>query len=165
MGLDQYEPIAVPAEPPGMRYVVALIGGLVVAALAAVAWAAIGILFDFQAAIIAIGAGFVVGLTVRKLGRTNALAFGVMGALLSLLSIALGNLFTIAALAAREFDAPVLDMLGFLVTNPDVLIDVFAAVFEPIDLLFYGLAIYVGFRTAMDPGQPPQQPQQTMPAA
>lgn len=164
MGLNQYEPIAVPAEPAGMRFMVALIGGLVVSVLAALAWALIGVLFDFQLALIAVAAGFIVGLTVRMLGRASALRFGVMGALLSLFSIALGNLFTFTAVGASEVGVPVLDMLGFLVTNPDVLIELFTAVFEPIDLLFYGLAVYVGFRTAMDSGQPPTQPMEPTPS-
>jgi hypothetical protein len=32
--------------------------------------------------------------------------------------------------------------------SPSVIIEVLKATFSPIDLLFYGLAIYLGFKTA-----------------
>jgi hypothetical protein len=161
---DQY-PVAVAAEAPGSRFVAALVGGALVAVLSAAVWGAITYFTNYQLGLIAIGVGLAVGLTVRILGRGRTVVFGLLGAVLSLLGIVLGNIFFISAAIAREEALPALEVLAVLLGTPDLLAEILVETFEVIDLAFYGLALYVGFRTAFGaapeaaaPTQPPLGP-------
>jgi hypothetical protein len=128
-----------------------MIGGGVAMLVSAVIWGLITYITEYQISWMAIGVGFLVGLAVRFFGRGDSMLYGVIGALLSLGGCLLGNLFFYAGVLAQTQGASLLEALFYL-ADPAVLADVFVAAFHPMDLLFYGLALYVGFSSSMDRG-------------
>ena len=124
----------------------AIAGGFAASVVAALIWAAITYMTQYQIGYMAIGVGVMVGFAVRFLGKGIDIQFGIVGAAFSLFGCLLGNLLTVIISAALFEGVPVIDMLVLLLTNPKVIIDIFIETFSAIDLLFYGLAIYAGFR-------------------
>lgn len=120
-----------------------LAGGAAAAAGAAV-WAAITVATGYQIGWMAVGVGFLVGLAVRYFGKGMDRSFGVVGAVWSLLGCGLGNLLAVCGMVSKEQGIP----LGFVVRNLNLEIaaDMMAATFSPMDLLFYGIAVYEGYR-------------------
>lgn len=123
-------------------------GGL--AALAgAVIWALITVLTGYQIGFMAIGVGLLVGFAVRISGNGIDPIFGYLGAGLALLGCLLGNVFTIYGTLAQMMEINFFEAFGsFPLSEIPTLI---AETFSPIDLLFYGLAIYEGYRFAFRP--------------
>ena len=130
--------------------VMGFIGGLVAAVIAAAIWAGVTIVTQYQISWMAIGVGFVVGFAVRTLGKGVDWTFGVMGAGLSLLACLLGNLAFAANLAAQEFELPIMEVVTILFQQPEAVIELMTATFAPMDLLFYGLALFFGFRASIN---------------
>ena len=124
--------------------------GLVAAAVGAGLWALVTILTGFQIGWMAVGVGFLVGWAVRAGGKGTHAAFGLMGAVLALGGCALGNLLAIVVLAARHYQVPLLDVFTRL--TPDVVYTLMGATFKPIHLLFYGIAVYEGYRFSIGGG-------------
>lgn len=63
---------------------------------------------------------------------------------LSLAGCLAGNLFSVCAMVSRHEDVPFFDILVRL--NPEIVVDIFKTTFSPMDLLFYAIAIYEGYR-------------------
>jgi hypothetical protein len=118
--------------------------GLVAAALGAGIWALVTVLTGFQIGWMAVGVGFLVGYAVRAAGRGAHVTFGIMGAVLALGGCAAGNLLTVVVLAARHFHVPVLHVFSRL--TPRVVESLMVATFKPLDVLFYAIALYEGYR-------------------
>ena len=142
------QPITAP-KPAGPIEVVenlpmGFMAGLVAAVIGAGLWALVTIVTGFQIGWMAVGVGFLVGWAVRVAGKGTHRAFGIMGALLALGGCAVGNLLTIIVVAARHFEIPLLAVFSRL--TPDVVVKLMEATFSPMDLLFYGIAIYEGYR-------------------
>lgn len=122
------------------------LSGAAAALVGAVAWAAITYLTSYQIGWMAIGVAFLVGWAMRTFGKGVDKLFGVTGAALALLGCLAGNLFMLAALIAREETASIVEVLMIMVLSPVAVIELLAATFSPIDLLFYALALYYGYR-------------------
>ena len=129
--------------------ILGLVGGVGAMLISAILWGVITYITEFQISWMAIGVGFFVGIAIQKLGKGKTLTFGVSGAALSLLGCLLGNLFFYGGILAREWDVSFLDVLFAFVTQPDFLVEIFTVAFDFRDLLFYGVAAYIGFRAAM----------------
>jgi hypothetical protein len=123
-----------------------IVGGLVAMLIGAGIWAGIAVMTDYRIGWIAIGVGFIVGMGVRLLGKGLDTSFGLVGGFLAGLGCLLGNFFIILTAISREFNVSILQVLiSFdLATDIELMIETF----EIIDLLFYGLAIYAGYRYA-----------------
>jgi hypothetical protein len=142
------QPITAP-KPAGPVEVIenlpmGFMAGFVAAAIGAGLWALITIVTEFQIGWMAVGVGFLVGWAVRVAGKGTHRAFGIMGALLALGGCAVGNLLAIIVVAARHFEIPLLAIFSRL--TPDVVVQLMELTFSPMDLLFYGIAIYQGYR-------------------
>lgn len=137
--------VEVPHQP---SVALAIVGGLAATLVGAVVWGAITYFADFQVGLMATALGLVVGLAVRFFGGGRSVAFGVLAAVLALLGVFLGNLIFFTGAIAREESVGFLEVLVVLLANPGVIVNLFAATFEVIDVLFYGLAVYIAFRTA-----------------
>jgi len=124
----------------------AAIGGFGAALLGAAVWAGITVVSGYQIGFMAIGIGFLVGFVVRSLGKGITSMFGILGAVLSLLGCALGNLLAITALVAHEQGVAFLNALSQL--NPQLARELMVAFFGPMDLLFYAIALYYGYKLA-----------------
>jgi hypothetical protein len=82
-------------------------------------------------------------------GGEDDLTFGLIGAALSLLGCLFGNLLSICAFVSRgQADLTFFAILFDAISHPEKLKRLFTAYFSIIDLVFYGIAVSVGFKTA-----------------
>lgn len=117
--------------------------GLVAALIGAVAWAVITITTEYQIGFMAIGLGLLVGFAVR-LGKGVDKVFGVIGGVLALFGCLLGNFLTIVGFVAKEQQLSL--PAAFAAIDYANLVPLMTATFQAMDLLFYGLAVYEGYR-------------------
>jgi hypothetical protein len=130
-----------------------LVAGLAAAAVGAAVWALITVLTEFQIGWMAVGVGFLVGWAVRLAGKGSTMVFGVLGAALALGGCLAGNLLTICIFGARQLNLPVFDMIARL--TPALTRDLMWETSGPMDLLFYALAVYEGYRFSILPPDAP----------
>jgi hypothetical protein len=126
------------------NWVAGTLAGAVAGMAAAALWAFITFATGYQIGFMAVGVGFVVGYAIRVVGKGVDQYFGVIGAALALLGCVLGNVLAMSAIMASELNAPFFEVLGSLEwrTAGELLL----AWFSPIDLIFYAIAIYEGYR-------------------
>jgi len=122
------------------------LAGLVAAVVGAAVWAGVTVVTEYQIGWMAVGVGFLVGIAMRITGKGIDQIFGIVGAIMSLVGCALGNLFTIAYFMASSLDLAMMDILSQM-TIADV-IGLLTETFQVMDILFYGLAVYFGYRYA-----------------
>ena len=128
---------------------VGLIAGTIAMLISAILWGIITYITEYQISYMAIGVGFFVGIAIQKFGKGNTLIYGISGAILSIMGCLLGNFFFYNGILAREWGESFFNVLFAISLNPAVIIEIFILGFEIIDLLFYGLAAYLGFQAAM----------------
>ena len=121
-----------------------ILGGGIGALVGAALWALVTGITNFQIGFMAVGVGFLTGYGVRKFGQGVDTTFGVVGAVLSLIGCLLGNLLVICIAGSKELGIGVFDLLGRI--TPSVYVDLLKETFSPIDLVFYALAVYEGFK-------------------
>ncbi len=121
-----------------------IIGGIGGAAIGATIWAIITAVTHYQIGWMAVGVGFLVGIGIRQLGRGIDKGFGVAGAALALLGCLAGNLLTICIEVSRLQGIALLELLSGL--NPEIVVGLMKVTFNPMDLLFYAIAVYEGYR-------------------
>lgn len=121
-----------------------LLAGAGAACLGAVVWAVITALTSYQIGFMAIGVGFLVGYAVQYFGKGIDKQFGVAGAVLSLLGCLAGNLFTVCIVVSQQESVPLSQILQSL--TPDIAVNLLVDTFSPMDVLFYGIAVYYGYR-------------------
>jgi len=165
-------PSATPFSFPGLDggLVPAILAGTVVSVVCALIWAGITAALLVQIGWMAVGIGVAVGYTVRFSGRGGTPIYGILAAGLSMFGCVFGNLLATALIAANssEINTDGLSTTAFLfyfflglMVQPWLAFQILAETFAPIDLLFYALALYLGFKTALtdmpiDP--PPRRP-------
>ena len=122
----------------------AAIAGIAAALLGASAWAVITTIVGVQIGWMAVGVGFLVGAAIRFIGKGYFIVFGLVGAVCSLLGCLLGNL-----LSACYF-LSVAENVGFFFVltrlTPSLMAQLLSATFSVIDIVFYGIAVYEGYR-------------------
>jgi len=122
----------------------AIAGGLGAAIAGAIAWAIIAVVTKMELGIVAVAIGYIVGRTIRELGKGIDPVFGYVGAACALFGCLLGNLLGAVAFYAQARNIPFMDvLLGFDVALWSRLFTMF---FQATDLLFYGIAVYEGYR-------------------
>jgi hypothetical protein len=117
------------------------------ALIGAIAWAIVTALTKFQIGFMAIGIGFIVGWTIRQFGRGLDISFGVAGGALAFLGCLLGNLLSACIMYANQTGASIMDTLAAV--NLRIAGEILKATFSPMDLLFYGIAIYFGYKYSL----------------
>ncbi len=122
------------------------LGGIGAAALGAWVWAMVAYYTDYQIGWMAIGVGFLVGYSVRQFGKGVDTSFGVIGAVFSLAGCLAGNLLTICVFIAKEEGVEVTAVLSQL--DFDTAVEMLVETFNPVDLLFYGFALYYGYKSS-----------------
>ena len=126
------------------RFMFSIYFGFFACIVGAIIWALIAYLTNRQFGFIAILIGAIVGLTVKKIGKGFELKFAIIGAIFSLLGCIIGKLIIIIAFSAIMNNISFLDVLFVLDFSK-----LFLALKENssfFDLIFYGIAIYEGFR-------------------
>jgi hypothetical protein len=118
--------------------------GLMGAFIGAGIWAVISVFTGYQIGWIAVGVGFLVGIAMRTAGKGIDKVFGISGAILALLGCLLGNLFSICYFVSSAEGIGFFEILSKL--DPTMVIELMTATFNIIDILFYGIAVYEGYR-------------------
>jgi len=121
-----------------------VIAGLVAAVAGAAAWAVITVLTGYQIGWMAVGIGFLVGIAVRIVGKGLDKQFGIAGAVIALVGCLLGNILSVTYFVAQAESMGFFEVLSKL--NPSITFELLTISFSPMDLLFYGIALYEGYR-------------------
>lgn len=124
----------------------AILGGLSAAIVGGLIWALITVTTKYQIGYMAIGVGLLVGFSVRYFGAGIDYAFGVVGAFFALLGCALGNLLSQVAFIADAQSLGYFDVITLL--NFQIVASIFEESFAPMDVVFYGIAAYEGYKFA-----------------
>jgi hypothetical protein len=131
-----------------------LVAGLAAAMLGAVVWALVTVFTGMQIGWMAVAVGFLVAIAVRTVGRGVDQSFAIIGAALALLGCLLGNLFTVCHFLAEAEGVGYFEVLTSL--NLAGIVELLKFSFNPMDLLFYGVAVYEGYklsRRQISPGE------------
>jgi hypothetical protein len=129
------------------NFLLALVGGLAAAVVGAIAWALVTAATNYQIGWMAVGVGLLVAGAVRTLGRGIDKSFGHLGVTLSVFGCLLGNLLSICmVVASQEEGVGPLAVLAHVGGHPAIIPGALIAAFHPLDLLFYGIAVYAGYR-------------------
>ncbi len=91
---------------------------------------------------VAIGAG--VGFTIRLIGKGISQIFGIWGGAIAFVAVFVGNIFSIFGLVANAQDLTLLETALYF--DYAYLPELLSETFSPMDLLFYGIAIYEGYK-------------------
>ena len=119
-------------------FVTALVGGL--------AWATVTIATGYQIGWMAVGIGFLVGFAIRSQGKGLTKSFGLAGGGLALFGCLLGNFLAMCGLVAQDAGEPLVATTLAFASHPAAALELMKLTFSPMDLLFYGIAVYEGYK-------------------
>lgn len=122
----------------------AVIGGFFVSIICALIWAVFTVSTNYQIAYMAIGVGALVGISVRYFGEGIQPIYSFIGAIFSLLGCLLGNLFSQVGFIAEQESLSYIEIFSYL--DFDTIVSIYQESFSPMDILFYGVATYEGFK-------------------
>jgi hypothetical protein len=123
-----------------------IIGGLVAALVGAAIWATVTVVTNYQIGWMAVGVGFLVGFAVRYTGKGLSMPFGIIGGVCALLGCVGGNVLSICGFISNQESVPLLQVIVNLAQKPNVIVELLTETFNPMDLLFYGIAVYEGYK-------------------
>ena len=127
----------------------AVVAGTAAAVFGAALWGVITVVTEYQIGWMAIGVGALVGIAVRLAGKGVDRVFSVVAAALALFGCALGNLLAGCGFVAAQESVPVTAVLTSL--NAELISIIMSAMFSPMDLFFYGFAVYQAYRLSLRP--------------
>ena len=119
---------------------------IIVGLIGAILWAAITISTNFQIGYMALVIGAGVGYSMRIFGKGVDQIFGITGAVIALVSCALGNFFSLIGYVSEYENLGYFDTLAMF--DYSQLIPVMSETFSAIDILFYGIAAFEGYKFA-----------------
>lgn len=126
-----------------------LTAGFVAAIIGAVIWALISVTTNYQIGWMAVGVGFLVGYAIRYFGKGSEPVFGITGSVVALLGCVAGNLLTVVIVVGNQEHISVMALLSRL--TPSIIVGLLKETFQPMDLLFYGIAMYEGYKFSFTP--------------
>ena len=129
----------------------AIVGGLVAALVGALVWALVTVTTKFQIGFMAVGVGFLVAWAVRTLGKGRTQLFGIVGGVFALLGCILGNLLSACGFIAADRGQPVVSVALKVLGDPSLAMSLLQASFNGMDLLFYAIAVYEGYKLSLRP--------------
>lgn len=127
----------------------AIIGGFFLSIISALIWAFVTVAAEYQIGYMAIGVGLLVGMGVRFFGAGIDQVYGLLGGFFALLGCLLGNLFSQVGFVANAQSLGYLEILMLL--DMETFLLILEESFTPMDLVFYGIAIYEGYKFAFRP--------------
>ena len=122
----------------------AVICGLIAGLIGAILWGTITVLTEFQIGYMAVAIGAGVGFTIRLIGKGISQIFGIWGGAIAFVAVFVGNIFSIFGLVANAQDLTLLETALYF--DYAYLPELLSETFSPMDLLFYGIAIYEGYK-------------------
>ena len=120
-----------------------ILAGLIASIISAVAWAGITVATEYQIGWLAIAVGFIVGYAVRIGGKGISKIFGIVGASLAIISVLGGNFLSLIGFIANAHNLEYFEVL--LHFHYSETFEFMKETFSPMDLLFYGLALWEGY--------------------
>jgi hypothetical protein len=132
-----------PAEP-GLS--AALVGGVTAALAAALVWALITMATGYHAGWMAVGMGLLIGGAVRTTARGKGKSFGYLSAAVWILGCLLGNFLSVCAFVAGQESLSPIYVLTYICSEPARIPGAMLATFQFLDLLFWGVGLYVAYR-------------------
>jgi len=138
---DQFEKLRVE-----QRYVLGITAGIAIGIIGALLWGAITLATGYQIGYVALAIGAGVGLSIRYTGKGVDQIFGITGAIIAVLSCLLGNFFSIIGSIANAENLQYIETL--LLFDYSLLISIMQETFSAMDILFYGIAGYEGYKFA-----------------
>ena len=140
---QQHEAVAV----TNGNLVLGIIAGAVAAIVGALIWMGVTVATGMHIGYVAIGIGALVGFAVRFAGKGSTVAFGVVGAGLTLVGCLLGQALALVELAAKDAGT------GFVQTLSSVDVGTLMSgtlqSSGPITYFIYAIGIYEGFKLSM----------------
>lgn len=122
----------------------AIIAGSVATLVGAALWCLITVSTHTQIGYMAIAIGALVGFVMRKVGKGIDPVFGIAGAIIAFLGVALGNYFSLIGLVAEDQGMNFFEVLSAI--DFSIVIEVMKEDFGFIDVIFYAVAIVEGYR-------------------
>jgi hypothetical protein len=153
-------------RPAAALLLPAILAGIVAAIVGGVVWGLIVKWTDYEVGFVAWGIGFLVGIAV--LGATRGArgpVFQVLAVICALLGILLGKYLSFVWVlqdVANEETGGAVDIPVFSMDTVDLFRDELGTVFDWIDLLWVGLAVYTAWR-ALQPEEPEAAPEEPAP--
>ena len=126
-----------------------ILGGVIGGLIGAVIWAVIIYVTEYQIGLLAIGVGFLVGYGVRILGKGIDKTFGIVGGIIALISVMLGNFLASLGFLANYFEVSYFEIL--ITFNYAMTLELLLETFSFMDLVFYGIAVYEGYKFSFRP--------------
>lgn len=139
----------IPAIAPKASILLGTLAGVAAALVGASIWAGVTIVTEFQIGWMAVGVGFLVGIAIRFAGKGSSMVFGIVGAALALFGCLLGNVISVCYFASVELEMEFAVLFWEVIKNPEAVVELLKVTFSPMDLLFYAIAIYEGFRLSI----------------
>lgn len=133
------------------RLLLGIAGALAGALLGAVAWAAITASTHFQIGYMAVGVGILAGYGMRVLSGGRDRAGGIAAGVVAFLGCVLGNLLTAVVVIAQHKHFAIVPAVLSVAIQPALAFDLLRSGFDMMDLLFYAIAVYAGYRAALKP--------------
>lgn len=128
------------------RVLPAVLGGFLTAFLGAVLWTLITIMTAYQINWIAIGVGASTGWVVRKMGRGVSIHFGFISVGCAFFGCILGVILSSIGSISINNDASFFTVFAVVVSEPSVWIEMIQQSLQPLDYLFMGIALILGYR-------------------
>ena len=122
----------------------AIPAGIGAAVLGAVAWAVITVATEMQLGLMAIAVGYIVGRAIRAVGHGVEPKFGYLGAACALLGCVAGNVLSAIGFYAKLRGIGYGQALGDL--DMALLTKLVTTSSQAMDLVFYAIAIYEGYK-------------------
>jgi hypothetical protein len=122
----------------------AVLAGIGAAVLGAALWAVVTVTTKTELGLMAIAVGFLVGRAIRAVGHGVDQKFGYLGAACALVGCIAGNVLSDIGFYANIRGIGFGQALGDL--DMAMLTKVVTTFSQPMDLLFYGIAIYEGYK-------------------
>ncbi|MGD9505397.1 MAG: hypothetical protein AB7W37_10815 [Syntrophobacteraceae bacterium] len=133
-----------------------IITGVLAAVIGAVIWALVTVTINYQIGWMALGVGFLVAYAMRLFGGGSNPSFGAIGAVIALMGCIGGNILTIVLLVANHENIGVMTVLARL--SPQVVMGILRETFQPMDFLFYAIAMYEAYKFSMTRSAPALEP-------
>ena len=143
---EKLEPSVFISFQNNQKFLQALLASIFVGFTGAIIWALITYFTERQFGLIAIAIGAGIGITINYTGNGFEQKFAYLGAIIAFLSCLLGNFLALVGFAAKESEMTLLQVFGAI--DFSKVADIMNSTFGIMDLIFYALAVYEGYRFA-----------------
>ncbi len=143
---EKLEPFVFISFQNEQKFLEALFASIFVGFTGAIIWALITYFTERQFGLIAIAIGAGIGISINYTGNGFEQKFAFLGAVVAFLSCLLGNFLALVGFAAKGSEMTLLQVFGAI--DFSKVANIMISSFGIMDLLFYSLAVYEGYRFA-----------------